>query len=226
MMSAGDTQPEALFGAPLEQCFFKRHPLEVARDLIGRVIASDAPGARTAGLIVETEAYLGFDDPGSHASTRGVTARNAVMYGPPGSVYVYFTYGNHHMLNLVCEPEGVAGAVLIRALEPIHGIDVMAKRRGGRQLHELCNGPGKLAQALGVDLTDNGSMLGVGRLQVYAGLRPRRPKLRVSGRVGLREGHELPFRVYEADSRFVSRGRTGPSRPRVRRTDRAEGGNR
>ncbi len=128
---------------------------------------STAGGVETGGRIVEVEAYLGSHDAGSHAATRGITKRNAVMYGPPGSAYVYFTYGNHHMLNLVCEPEGIAGAVLVRALEPLLGIDVMSGRRRGLPLRELCNGPGKLAAALGVDLSDNGSILGEGRLSVY-----------------------------------------------------------
>ena len=106
------------FGQPLGSGFFARDPREVAVDLIGCVVASLADGDLAAGYIVETEAYLGTDDPGSHAATRGITKRNAVMYGAPGTAYVYFTYGNHHMLNLVCVTKGMAGAVLVRALEP------------------------------------------------------------------------------------------------------------
>lgn len=208
--------PDSAFGAPITHSFFDRHPLEVARDLIGCVLTSSAGERLTAGRIAEAEAYLGSHDPGSHASTRGITARNSVMYGPPGSVYVYFTYGNHHMLNLVCEPEGTAGAVLVRALEPLLGVETMEARRGGRALHELCNGPGKLAQALGVDLSDNGSLLGAGRLQVYADERPTRGEIVVTGRVGLTDGHDLPYRVFEMDNPFVSRGRLGPPAPRRR----------
>lgn len=226
MTSFTDTHDEGSFGCPLVREFFDRHPLDVAEDLIGRVIASRAEGLLTAGRIVETEAYLGAGDPGSHASTKGITARNAVMYGPPGTVYVYFTYGNHHMLNLVCEREGTAGAVLVRAVEPKVGVDVMERRRKGRPLHELCNGPGKLAQALGVDLSDNGSALGEGRLQVYAGIRSPVGELAVSGRIGLSDGHDLPYRFYEAGNSFVSRGRLGPSRPRVRSSRTAEGSSR
>ena len=98
--------------------FFARPPEEVAVDLLGALVVTTVDGEETGGRIVEVEAYRGSDDPGSHAATRGITRRNATMYGPPGTAYVYFTYGNHHMLNFVCEPEGIAGAVLIRALEP------------------------------------------------------------------------------------------------------------
>jgi DNA-3-methyladenine glycosylase len=155
---------------------------------------------------------LGVGDPGSHAATKGITKRNRVMYGHPGSVYVYFTYGNHHMLNLVCEPRGVAGAVLLRALEPTDGIDVMRIRRGRTEVRDLCNGPGKLAQALGVDLSDNGSVLGQGRLTVYDGPRPAPEQIVTSGRVGLSQGHELHLRFYIGDDPHVSRGRTGQIR--------------
>lgn len=208
---------ECGFGPPLAAAFFERSPLAVAPDLLGRVVLSLAGGVVTAGRIVETEAYLGSDDAGSHAATKGMTARNSVMYGTPGTAYVYFTYGNHHMLNLVCEPEGVAGAVLVRALEPLEGIDAMALRRRRERPVELCSGPGKLAQALGIDLSDNGSALGEGRIAVYAGVRLAEDKIGISGRVGLREGYEHTYRFFEADSAYVSRGRTGPL-PAKRRT--------
>ena len=200
----------------LPEGFFRRHTAEVAPDLLGCVLASVVDGVMAAGRIVETEAYLGSHDLGSHASTRGITKRNAVMYGPPGRAYVYFTYGNHHMVNLVCEPEGVAGGVLIRALEPLVGIDVMTARRHGRPFAELCNGPGKLAAALGVDLSDNGTTLGTGRLAVYDGDHPAPDSIGISGRVGLSQGHELELRFFVAGNPFVSRGRIGP--PGARRS--------
>jgi len=200
----------APFGALVGAAFFERSPDVVARDLLGAVLVSTAGGVETGGRIVETEAYLGSDDAGSHAATRGITKRNAVMYGPPGSAYVYFTYGNHHMINLVCEPQGVAGAVLIRALEPLLGIEIMTDRRRGLPLKDLCSGPGKLAAALGVDLSDNGSLLGEGRLSVYYGERPTEAQIARSGRVGLSSGHERELRWYVEDSAYVSRGRTGP----------------
>lgn len=204
--------------------FFDRSPAEVAPDLLGRILTSTAGGLLTAGVIVETEAYLGSGDPGSHAATKGMTRRNAVMYGPPGTVYVYFTYGNHHMINLVCDREGIAGAVLIRALEPVAGIEMMSVRRGGRSLRDLCSGPGKCAQALGVDLSDNGSTLGKGRLQVYDDGRCVSNEVLSTGRVGLSSGHELMLRFYVHGNKFVSRGRTGPRLTGKRRDRNDEGG--
>jgi DNA-3-methyladenine glycosylase len=194
---------------PLPSAFFDRDPRDVAPDLLGCVLASAGGGVLVGGIIVETEAYLGSHDPGSHAATKDITERNAAMYGPPGSVYVYFTYGIHHMLNLVCDSEGKAGAVLVRALRPTIDIDAMRIRRGGRRLRQLCDGPGKLAQALGVDLTDNTSMLGAAKLQVYAGGRREYGGIDTSGRIGLSSGGELPYRYYFGSSEFVSRGRPG-----------------
>jgi DNA-3-methyladenine glycosylase len=207
------------FGDPLPVTFFDRDPRVVALELLGCVIRSTKGQVPTAGRIVETEAYLGADDPGSHAATRGITARNSVMYGPAGHAYVYFTYGNHYMLNLVCGPRDTAGAVLLRALEPLEGIEVMSARRGGRALAELCNGPGKLAQALGVDLEDNSQRFGSSALQVYAGMRSGLGEVETSGRVGLTQGHDLPYRYFISGSRFVSRGRLGPSSGRRVRSD-------
>lgn len=203
--------------AALPAVFFDRDPREVAPDLLGCVFLSRSGGTETGGVIVETEAYLGSDDPGSHAATKGVTKRNAVMYGRPGTVYVYFTYGNHHMLNLVCCPDGIAGAVLVRALEPVCGVATMSARRGGRNGRDIANGPGKLAAALGVDLTDNGTSLATGRLIVYDGAVPS-ADIAVSGRVGLSAGHDLHLRYYVRANEFVSKGRTGPPAG-SRRTD-------
>lgn len=220
MMPESLADHEPLAGAPLPVAFYERDPRQVARDLLGCFLVSLVDGVLTGGVIVETEAYLGSDDPGSHAATRGITARNAVMYGPPGTAYVYFTYGNHHMLNVVCEPDGTAAAVLVRALDPSIGLEVMQTRRGGRTGRELCAGPGRLTQALGVTLEDNGVALGEGRLQVYAGMRPDPGKVTVTGRIGLRQGGELPYRYHLADNIHVSRGAASgaPSRVRVART--------
>jgi DNA-3-methyladenine glycosylase len=190
--------------------FFDRDPREVAPQLLGCIVVTVIDGVETSGVIVEAEAYLGADDAGSHASTKGITLRNAVMYGPPGAVYVYFTYGNHYMMNLVCEPQGRAGAVLLRALRPLTDIPEMTERRHGRPLAELCSGPGKLAQALGVDLSDNATLLGEGRISVYYGQRHSDNEIGVSGRVGLSSGHELELRYYVKGDPFVSKGRTGP----------------
>lgn len=193
----------------LGPAFFALDTVHVARELIGCLLVSTKGGTPTGGRIVETEAYLGHDDVGSHAATRGITRRNAVMFEAPGRAYVYFTYGNHHMLNLVTEPEGSAGAVLIRAIEPLIGIEVMTSRRHGKPERELANGPGKLAAALGVDLSDNGSTLGAGPISVHVGAFDEAP-ITTTGRVGLSVGWEAPLRFHLTDSPWVSKGRTGP----------------
>ena len=211
-----DGEGPVALGVELPREFFCRDPRMVAEDLLGAMLVSTVDGARTAGRIVETEAYLGADDPGSHASTRGVTERNRVMYGVPGTVYVYFTYGMHHMLNLVTEPEGTAGAVLVRAVEPVAGTETMVARRAGRSGPDLTNGPGKVAQALGVDLSDNGTTLGNGRLSVHEPAASAAQETGVSGRIGLGEGHELPLRYYLVDNPYVSRARPGRRVPKGR----------
>lgn len=193
--------------------FFARGTVDVARELLGKVLVSRTQDTVTGGRIVEVEAYLGADDAGSHAATRGITRRNAVMYGPPGRAYVYFTYGNHHMLNLVTEAEGVAGAVLVRAIEPRIGIDAMTSRRRGVHVARLCDGPGKLASALGITLADNGIELGSGRIDVLDAPTPHESVIE-SGRVGLSAGHELQLRFYLAGNGYVSNGRIGPRQRR------------
>jgi DNA-3-methyladenine glycosylase len=196
-------------GTILCPAFFDRDTEQVARELLGKMLVSDIDGVVTGGRIVETEAYLGSDDPGSHAATRGITERNRVMYGPPGTAYVYFTYGMHHMINLVTEADGTAGAVLIRAIEPGIGSDVIVARRRGRRARDLADGPGKVAQALGVTLADNGTLLGHGRLAVLDAPAPEEATVN-SGRIGLTDGHELPLRFYLEGSAH-SRARTGPA---------------
>lgn len=201
-------------GSLLRTAFFARPTATVARELLGTLLVSRIGGAVTGGIIVETEAYLGAHDPGSHAATKGVTARNRVMYGPPGRAYVYFTYGSHHMLNLVTEAEGTAGAVLVRSIDPTVGAEVIAARRGGRIGPEATNGPGKVAAALGIDLTHNGVTLGK-ELALYDAARVDDERVGTTGRIGLTTGHELPLRFFMRDNRYVSRGRTGP-KPRTR----------
>lgn len=135
----------------LPRIFYARPTLTVARELIGARLVRILDGVRLAGLIVEAEAYIGEEDLGCHAKS-GKTKRNAVMYGPPGFTYVYFTYGHHWMLNAVTEQEGFPAAVLLRAIEPVEGMEIMLQRRSGRDTL----GPGKLAQALGIDGLLNG----------------------------------------------------------------------
>lgn len=210
-----DEEPDTSQLVALTQAFFARPTEVVARELLGKILVSTAGGLRTGGRIVETEAYLGVADAGSHAATKGMTERNKVMFGPPGRAYVYFTYGNHHMLNLVAHERGVAGAVLLRAVEPLLGLETMRARRG-RPVHELTNGPGKLASALGLDLRDNDVPLGEGNLQVYDAPSPT-ATIGVSGRIGLSAGYELDLRYYIEGNAFVSKGRTGPSPVAMRR---------
>lgn len=203
--------------AVLPPSFFARRAEDVARELLGKTLVTRMGDTVTAGVIVETEAYLGSDDPGSHAATKGITARNQVMYGPPGRAYVYFTYGNHHMLNFVTCAEGTAGAVLVRAVEPVAGVEAMSVRRGGRTGVELTNGPGKVAAALGVDLRHNGQAL-EGELAVHDATPVPDSDVGTSGRIGLAAGHELVLRFFVRGSEYVSRGRTGPRPPRARRS--------
>jgi DNA-3-methyladenine glycosylase len=167
--------------------------LDVAPDLLGCVVAHGS----TAGVIVETEAYH-FSEPACHAYV-GVTSRTGVLHGPPGNAYVYRSYGIHALLNAVCEPEGIGAAVLIRALEPLHGLEEMRARRGTDQ---LTNGPGKLTQALGIDLSENDTSLVTGPIRIYEG--ERLPY--VTGvRIGITKAAELPWRFCAVGSRDVSR---------------------
>lgn len=144
----------------LSRRFYERPTLAVARDLIGKVLVCRTPRGTTSGMIVETEAYIGESDPACHASS-GKTTRNAPLYGPPGRAYVYFTYGMHWLVNAVTEPDGVPAAVLIRALDPLEGLELMRQRRGRRKDgrgfadHELCRGPGNVTRAMGIGASDN-----------------------------------------------------------------------
>jgi DNA-3-methyladenine glycosylase len=181
--------------------FYARPVLEVARDLVGCVV--EHGGA--AGVIVETEAYHD-SEPACHAHI-GMTPRTEVLFGAPGVAYVYRSYGIHCLLNAVCEAEGVGAAVLIRALEPIDAIDTMRARRGLDRLEDLCSGPGKLTQALGIGMEDNDSdLLGAGPVRIRE--RPpawRDPAVVVGTRIGITKAAELPWRFCAAGSRSVSR---------------------
>ncbi len=196
---------------PLPRSFYSRSALVVARAVLGRVLVHDTRRARLAGRIVEVEAYCGADDPASHAH-RGMTPRNAVMFGPAGHAYVYFTYGMHHCVNLVTGPRGKAAAVLVRALEPIEGVERMRRNRGVEAWERLARGPGCVAQALGLDRRHNGLDLARGPLWV-ADLAPVRHGLPVltSPRIGIRAGRGRSWRFYLAGHPCVS----GPSRDRL-----------
>ena len=190
----------ATAAAALDVEFYARPVLEVARDLVGCVVSH----GRTSGVIVETEAYHD-SEPACHAFV-GLTARTRTLFGPPGVVYVYRSYGIHALLNAVSEPAGVGAAVLIRALEPLAGVELMRARRGQERLERLCSGPGKLTQALAIGLEHNGADLTRGPIVIST--RPeawRRVRVSVDRRIGITKAPELPWRFCAAGSRFVSR---------------------
>ncbi|MDQ6750171.1 MAG: DNA-3-methyladenine glycosylase [Actinomycetota bacterium] len=194
----------------MRRSFYERPVLEVARELVGcTVVYGDA-----AGVIVETEAYHD-SEPACHAHV-GRTARTETLFGAPGCAYVYRSYGVHALLNAVCEGEGIGAAVLIRALEPIAGVEGMRIRRGVDRIEDLCSGPGKLTQALGIGLELNRSDLVHGSIQVrQAAGGWRQPALVVTPRVGITKAAELPWRFCAAGSRFVSRPRPQGRRSRA-----------
>ena len=180
--------------------FFDRSVHEVARELIGWRLGV----GETAGIIVETEAYE-ESDPACHAYI-GKTARNEVLFGPPGHAYVYLSYGIHNLLNFVTEPEGTASAVLIRALEPTDGIELMKERRGRDEVEGLCSGPGKLTEALGVDLSLNGADLLAPPFALEPATGAWAAAEVVTGpRIGITKAAELPWRYSVSGSRYVSK---------------------
>ncbi len=195
---------------PLPPSFYDRDPLEVAPELLNKLLVrTEEDGTTTIGRIVEVEAYCGRQDPGSHAF-RGETPRTRTMFGPPGGLYVYFTYGMHWCANAVCCSEGTAGAVLLRALAPLCGLDLMRARRGRavRSDRDLCSGPAKLCQALGLDRRFDGSDLTASGSPVSivddgTGAPSRTGN---TTRIGLNAGAEHPWRWYVIGDPNVSRG--------------------
>jgi DNA-3-methyladenine glycosylase len=193
--------------------FYARPVEEVARDLIGCTVRH----AGAAGRIVETESYH-ETEPACHAHV-GVTARSRTLFGPPGHAYVYLSYGVHALLNVVTEPAGIGSAVLIRALEPLEGVELMRERRGVERAEDLCSGPGKLTQALGIGLALNESSLLDGPIEVRArAAGAQAPRVVRGERIGITKAVELPWRFCDRDSLHVSRPRPpgchpGGSRP-------------
>jgi len=200
----------------LRRSFYSRPTLDVARDLIGKVLVHETGAGLASGAIVEVEAYIGESDPACHAAP-GPTKRNAPLYGPPGIAYVYLNYGIHYLVNAVTEAEGWPAAILIRALEPRDGIDLMRRRRarGGRKrpselaIDDLCRGPGNLTKALGIDLRQNLFDLTGSALRIEDRRERARP-IAWSRRIGINVGVEQEWRVTATDSPAVS----GP-RPRA-----------
>jgi DNA-3-methyladenine glycosylase len=191
---------------PLRVGFFEREAEIVARELIGAHLVSDCGGHRCVGRIVETEAYPGPHDPASHAAAAiGRTARNDPMFGPPGSAYIHLNFGVHWCLNAVVGEQGYPAAVLLRAVEPVEGIDVMRHRRKGRSDRELTSGPARLTQALGIGPDLQRHSLAEPPLLIATGPAVSAGHVVQTTRVGITRGAESPWRFYDRRSRWVSR---------------------
>ena len=200
----------AEFCSRLTREFFDRDPRRVSRELLGKVLVRRMGKEQLAARIVEVEAYLGRSDPAAH-SYSGRTARNAVLFGQPGHAYVYFIYGNHYLFNVSCLEDGVPGGVLFRALEPIQGVEAMARARGvsidaARDLRRLTSGPGRMAEAFGITIQrDNGKDLTSPASDLWIadeGFRPRR--IVITARIGITKAAERPLRYLIAGNQFVS----------------------
>ena len=193
-------------GRPLDADFYARPTLDVAADLIGKVLVHRLRGRRVAGMIVEVEAYIGEADPACHAAP-GPTPRNAPLYGPPGRAYVYLNYGIHYLVNAVTEPAGSPAAVLIRALAPLEGLDLMRRRRRASDDVSLCRGPGNLTVALAIGLGQNRADLTSGALVIEDhAVRP--PQVSWSPRIGIRVGTDVHWRCHWEGHECVSGRRT------------------
>lgn len=194
----------------LTKDFFKKDTVNLAKSLLGCILVNETPEGRTAGIIVEVESYLGKNDPASHAF-RGLTESNRVMFGPPGRAYIYFIYGMYFCLNVSAAPDGVGEGVLLRALEPMDGIELMEKRTGSENVRRLCNGPGKLTRAMGIDKGLAGHDLITKPLYLLSADDPKykrqnpEPKIVATTRVGLSRAKDSLLRFYIKDSLFVSR---------------------
>jgi DNA-3-methyladenine glycosylase len=211
---------------PLPRSFYNRPTRTVAEALLGKVLVHRTPGGTAAGMIVETEAYIGEDDPACHAAP-GPTRRNAPLYGPPGIAYVYLNYGIHYLVNAVTEAEGHPAAVLIRALAPLDGLPLMRKRRApdGRHIddEDLCRGPGNLTKALGITLTDNLLDLTSSRLYIEDRRLPR-GTVSWGPRIGIRVGVDRPWRYWVAGHPCVSgRPNAQSPRPKIQARSRRSG---
>jgi DNA-3-methyladenine glycosylase len=195
--------------ATLPVAYFRRPAEIVAAELLGMVVVSSVAGEITEGRIVETEAYLGYDDPASHGYLHRRNARNEALFGPPGSWYVYLSYGMHWCANLVCQKSGSASAVLLRALEPLAGLEVMRRRRGPVPDRELCSGPGKLCQALGISRELDGQKMASSLVIVRRPEVAEECRISVTPRIGITKAADWPLRFHLAGSSWLSRKETG-----------------
>ena len=192
-------------GQPWGLEFYARDTVRVARALLGCMLETRIRGAITAGRIVEVEAYVGPHDPAGHGYGNRRTMRNDRLFGPPGTAYVYFTYGMHWCFNAVTERDGYPAAVLVRALEPVTGIETMKRRRSSPDVRKLCAGPGRLCQALGISGALNGARLDDGRIRILAG-DARSRRVVTSPRIGITKAMDWPLRFCSRGSAWLSRG--------------------
>lgn len=199
------TGGRSLYNEFMPANFYHQDTITVAKKLLGKLLVHKSREGTTIGKIVETEAYLHHGDEASHSS-RGKTNRNKQMFGPAGTAYIYLIYGMYCCLNVVTNKKGIGEAVLIRALEPIEGIELMQKRREIRDLHNLCNGPGKLVIAMGITPDMNGQNLSKKPLYILeGGEKIRQNKIISASRIGISKGLHLPLRFYIKGSSFVSK---------------------
>lgn len=207
--NAAETPRRSRFGTPLPSAFYDRETELVARDLLGAVLCSESPAGVTSGRIVETEAYLGEHDAACHAAA-GRTARTHWLYGQPGTAYVYFIYGVHWCFNVVTRAVGLPSAVLVRAVEPLEGLDIMRERRGrARRDQDLTNGPGKLCAAMGITGDINGSQLHRSSVTIRQGMKVRDEDVALTPRIGITKATGWPLRWLVRDNPYVSKA---PSR--------------
>jgi DNA-3-methyladenine glycosylase len=201
---------------PLPRSFFDRTILEVAPDLLGRLVVHDTPEGSVTARLTEVEAYDGPNDPGSHAF-RGKSKRNGTMFGPPGHVYVYFTYGMHYCMNLVCGPIGMPTGILLRAAEITDGSDLARKRRPAAKTdRDLARGPARLVESLAVTRSDDGAdICGTGPLTIHHGEPPPEGLIRTGPRVGLRDAPDYPWRFWIDGDPTVSTYRPHVSKRRT-----------
>ncbi|HEX6942749.1 MAG TPA: DNA-3-methyladenine glycosylase [Gemmatimonadaceae bacterium] len=192
-------------GRPLPPSFYDRPTEAVARELLGAVLEHRTADGTVRGRIVETEAYLGPHDPACHAAA-GLTDRTRLLFGPPGRAYVYFIYGMHWCFNAVTREEGHGSAVLIRALEPISGLEHMRRRRDVERDVDLTSGPARLCDAFGIDKEQNGVRLNRGPLRILSGLQVPDEDVLVTPRIGIRKAADWPLRFLVKGNRFVSKG--------------------
>lgn len=191
--------------AALSFSFYARDTVLVARELLGKILQHKNGSGTMSGVIVETEAYLGFEDPASHAFN-GITPRNRPMFEEPGHAYVYFIYGNHYCFNVVAHIPNTAGAILIRAIEPLEGVLIMQKHRRLTNIKNITNGPGKLAQAMNITKAHNGLDLTNGQLNIIEGA-SMQYEIKATPRIGIKQGTKQLFRFIIAGNCYLSNNR-------------------